>query len=253
MFSASTTELQASQRRGLLKSLSAIALSQWLLLAMGVVILLAHFFPSVGKRGGVIRSEYSIDYGAVAVIFLVSGLSIPFDQLARFCKAWRLHLIVQVSSFFLASALFFAVAAAASTNSTIETSVLIGLVATGCLPTTIASNVVMTRQAGGNVAATTIEVAIGNLLGPILSPILLLKVFLPSIGRFQPWLPYGGHSQDLLGKLLPPVLKQMGLSVYVPLLVGQLLRNIWPKQISGVMEKFQLAKLGSLCMLSLIW
>jgi predicted Na+-dependent transporter len=53
----------------------------------------------VAAHGGVIRSEYSIVYGAVAFIFLVSGLSLPFSKLRQNVTNWRLHIIVQGISF----------------------------------------------------------------------------------------------------------------------------------------------------------
>jgi len=47
----------------------------------------------------------------------------------------------------------------------IDVGVLAGLVTMGVLPTTIASNVAMTRNAGGDVEAATAEVVVGNVLG----------------------------------------------------------------------------------------
>jgi hypothetical protein len=80
-----------------------LALSQWLLLSMGLVIALAYRFPSVGKSGGYIASQWTVTYGAVSLIFLVSGLSLSFDQLVKHTRNVRLHLIVQVMSFLVTS------------------------------------------------------------------------------------------------------------------------------------------------------
>ena len=218
---------------------------------MGIVILLAYFFPSVGKRGGHIASQWTVTYGAVILIFLVSGLSLPFDQLVRHARNIRLHIIVQITSFLVTSAVCFGIAAAASTGGTIATSTLVGLVATGCLPTTISSNVVMTRQGKGDVAATMVSVTVGNFIGPFLSPLLMTKLYLPAVGAFKEWLP--AEATHNLPAMYRSVMKQMGLSVFVPLVVGQIIRAIWPKQVAWAVEKFKLAKLGSLCLLSLIW
>jgi sodium/bile acid cotransporter 7 len=182
----------------LLSSTLAVAIEQWFLLLMGLLILLAYFFPVVGRRGGSVRSEYTINYGAVAIIFLISGLSLPFDKLVKHAKNIRLHLIVQTYSFLITSSVFFAVAVAASTNPYIETSALIGLIAVGCLPTTIASNVTMTREAGGDVAATMVSVTIGNLLGPFICPLLIARLYLPATARFREWIP-----SEAVGDLSP--------------------------------------------------
>ncbi|WWD17583.1 hypothetical protein CI109_102024 [Kwoniella shandongensis] len=218
-------------------------LSQWLLLAMGLVILLAWLFPSVGKRGGHIASQWTVTYGAVILIFFVSGLSLPFDKLRYHAKNIRLHLIVQIMSFLVTSSVFFGIATAASTSSAIETSTLVGLIATGSLPTTISSNVVMTRQAKGDEAATMVEVTLGNFLGPFITPLLITKLYLPSSTVFSEWLPV--EATNNLSALYRHVMMQMGLSVFIPLFVGQVIRAIWPKRVQETVVRFKLAKVGS--------
>lgn len=54
---------------------------------------------AVAQHGGVIRSEYSILYGAVAFIFLVSGLQLSPGKLRKNVTNWRLHILVQGISF----------------------------------------------------------------------------------------------------------------------------------------------------------
>lgn len=245
------TAQKPNKAKTILKAIGSFLLSQWLLLAMGLVVLLAYFFPNVGKNGGHIASQWSITYGAVILIFFTSGLSLPFDKLLKHARNIRLHLIVQIFSFFFTSAVFFAVAVAAHSSPWIESSTLVGLIATGCLPTTINSNVVMTRQAHGDVAATMVEVTLGNILGPFLTPILFTKVYLSAVPGFAEWLP-----TEALGNmpaLYASVMKQMGLSVYIPLFVGQVIRGIWSEQTQKIVTKFKLAKVGSLCLLALVW
>jgi sodium/bile acid cotransporter 7 len=55
----------------------------------------------VAAHGGVIKSEYSILYGAVAFIFLVSGLQLSHEKLRENLTNLRLHVIVQGISFVL--------------------------------------------------------------------------------------------------------------------------------------------------------
>lgn len=54
---------------------------------------------AVAAHGGTIRSEYSILYGAVAFIFLISGLQLAPQKLKKNVTNWRLHVIVQGISF----------------------------------------------------------------------------------------------------------------------------------------------------------
>jgi sodium/bile acid cotransporter 7 len=181
----------------------------------------------------------------------MSGLSLSFDQLVKHTRNVRLHLIVQVMSFLVTSSAFFGVACAARTNQHIDVSTLVGLIATGSLPTTISSNVVMTKQAGGDEAATVVEVTLGNFLGPFITPLLITKLYLPASAEFREWLPSG--ATDNLPQLYRNVMLQMGTSVFAPFAVGQSFRAIWPKQIQWAILKFKLGKLGSLCVLTLVW
>ena len=86
-------------------------LSQWQTLGIGFAVLLAWLFPDVGRKGGIIESQYvfvcesalmdryTISYGAIGIIFLVSGLNIPRQALIDNCTKFRLHFVVQITSY----------------------------------------------------------------------------------------------------------------------------------------------------------
>ncbi|KAL4892322.1 putative sodium bile acid cotransporter [Aspergillus ambiguus] len=230
-------------------------LHQWLLIGIAVACVLAYFFPSVAKHGGIIRAEYSILYGAMALIFLVSGLSIPRDKLLRHARNWRLHLLVQGISFLLVPALVLAVvhiilAADRAPTPRIDRALLAGYLFTACIPTTIASNVVMTRSAGGDDAAALVEVLLANIVGPFLSPAWTV-VLLPPRPAFAPW--RGAAAAHGLSAMYVQVFRQLGLGVLLPLVVGQAVRWTWPEATASVVQKTRLAKVGSFCMLLLVW
>lgn len=228
-----------------------LILRQWLLIGMGVVCALAYFFPNVAKHGGIIKSEYSVMYGVIAIIFLVSGLSIPRQKLFMQLLNWRLHLVVQIISFLFIPALVLAVVhiiLACDPSGHIDRAVLAGYIFTACIPTTIASNVVMTRAAGGDDAAALVEVLLANILGPFVTAAWTVAL-IPKTAEFDVWR-YGGGS---LSSMYKDVFQQLGLSVLLPLFVGQLVRWTWPDQTSSVIQKTKLPKLASACMLLLIW
>jgi hypothetical protein len=52
-------------RRPLWKEILDYVLAQWLILGLGVFILLAWAFPSVGKNGGAIRAEITVKWVGV--------------------------------------------------------------------------------------------------------------------------------------------------------------------------------------------
>ncbi|KAF9892430.1 hypothetical protein FE257_001538 [Aspergillus nanangensis] len=236
-----------NQRFQTVKKILLFILNQWLLIGMGVACVLAYYFPSVAKHGGTIRSEYTVLYGAMALIFLISGLSVPRQQLFLHMRNWRLHALVQVTSFLFVPAVMLVVVyaiLAGDKAGKIDRAVLAGYIFTACIPTTIASNVVMTREAGGDDAAALVEVIIANVLGPFVTAAWTVTI-LPPGEEFEVWRKGGGD----LTAMYKDVFRQLGLSVLLPLLVGQLVRWTWPEPTKRIVQRFKLPKLGSVCAL----
>ncbi|KAJ5256940.1 hypothetical protein N7478_013044 [Penicillium angulare] len=233
------------------KAILKYILSQWLLIAMGVACVLAYFFPEVAKHGGIIRSQYSVLYGVIAIIFLISGLSIDRQKLLSQLMNWKLHLQVQIISFLFIPSIILAVVyaiLAGDPTEKIERSVLAGYIFLACIPTTIASNVVMTRNAGGDDAAALVEVLIANVLAPFFTAAWTVTL-IPNRPEFELWKHGGGDMSSMYRN----VFQQLGLSVLLPLFVGQIVRFTWPDQVAWFIQKTKLPKLASACMILLIW
>ncbi|PYH73278.1 uncharacterized protein BO88DRAFT_400917, partial [Aspergillus vadensis CBS 113365] len=240
--------------RGITRTLKTIALfilHQWLLIGIGVACVLAYYFPNVAKSGGIIRSEYSILYGAMALIFLISGLSVPREKLIIHLLNWRLHVLVQGLSFLVIPAFILAIVhiiLAGDPDEHIDRALLAGYIFLACIPTTIASNVVMTRSAGGDDAAALVEVIIANFLGPFITAGWTVTL-LPKSKEFDVWRTGDGDLSDMYRD----VFKQLGLAVLLPLVVGQLIRWVWPDIVGKVLAKYRIAKISTACLILLVW
>ena len=94
---------------------------------------------SVGRNGGSIRAEYTIKWGAIALIFLLTGLSLSTRAFLNQALNWHLHIVTQVNSFFVFSAVVYGVvwAIVASGNTHLDRVVLGGIITMGVLPTTL--------------------------------------------------------------------------------------------------------------------
>ena len=91
--------------------------------------------------------------GAVIVIFLISGLSLRTQTLAKTVLRIRLHMLVQIINLIMIPFFVFGlVLLFFKAQMDISSLLLIGLVIASCTPTTVSSNVVMTKNAGGNEA-----------------------------------------------------------------------------------------------------
>lgn len=123
----------------LLKNTISYLIAQWLVFGLGLAILLAWLFPNVGKNGGAIRAEYTVKWGAIALIFLLTGLSLSTKAFLNQALNWHLHLVTQVISFLAFSAVVYAVISAiiASGDTHLDRVVLGGIITMGVLPTTL--------------------------------------------------------------------------------------------------------------------
>lgn len=212
-------------------------------------------------------------YVCISLIFFISGLQLAPAKLKENLTNWRLHIIVQGISFLVTPAIVLgesiltdancglradraktavihiALAAGCLSSGTPSLPIIVGLLATACLPTTIASNVVMTRNAGGDDAAAVISVVIGNITGTFLSPVLIYG-FMPTGVTFEPWRPAGPST---FGKMYAHVAKQLGLTVLVPLAIGQAVRWWKEKQVVKVLNKLRVGKFSTVCLILVVW
>jgi len=150
----------------------------------------------------------------------------------------------------MTSAIMFGVVSACASNPDfMDAGLLVGLLILGCLPTTISSNVIMTRKSHGNTALTIAQSTIGNLLGPFLTPVLI-KMYISTGAWYTDILPKtnGGY-----GEIYKRVFKQLGFSMFLPLFVGQIVHNLFPSATKKVFVEWKLNKLASLGLLTLLW
>lgn len=224
-------------------------LAYWFYFVLAIFIIIARWAPNFARSGGLIRGEYSIGYGAVAVIFLGSGLSMKTKDLLQNVFHWRAHLIVLSLEFLITSSIMygFACAIKAANNPRISLWMLVGIIVSACCPTTVSSNVVMTRKADGNVYLTLCEVFFGNILGAFITPSM---VQLYTRGTWSFANPANGTS---FGHVFASVMKQIGCSVFIPLFVGQIAQNFIPKIAQQVSSMLKLCKSGSVMLLLIMF
>ncbi|CAF3008609.1 unnamed protein product [Rotaria sp. Silwood2] len=221
----------------------------WFLIGLGCVIGLAYAFPNVGKTGGYIRSEWSVKWGCVILIFFFSGLSLRTKLLAKEFLHIRLHAVIQIYSLLIIPFTIYGLGLLL-TRLPINKTLVAGIVIMACTPTTISSNVVMTKTAMGNEYSALLNAALGNVLGIFISPALVFYFMSNPTINSLPSSSSGAESSRLdYGN----VMKNLGLTVLLPLFVGQVIHFLWTKQVAYVREKFYFSELNSLALLALVW
>lgn len=220
---------------------------QWFLLAMGAVVFISSQAQVPESQQRIKRTV--ITYLSVSIIFFINGCTLETSVLLANSMRWKLHAFVQLQCYLVCSAATFAIVSLCATNPNfMDPWLLIGLLFVGSAPTTMNSNVVMTRQAHGNTALTVVQSVIGQSLCPFLTPIIL-QMYLSTGAWYTKVLVNG----DNYGEIYRRVFMQLGLSLFVPLFVGQIVQQIFPKQTKKIFFDWKLIKLSSFALLTLVW
>ncbi|WP_207801976.1 bile acid:sodium symporter family protein [Pontibacter arcticus] len=196
---------------GLIPRLGATAARfglDWFMLALVSMILLAYLWPN----GGIDREPVSLGdvatYG-VSVIFFFYGLRLSPEKLRAGLSTWKLHLVVQLSTFILFPLLiiplryFFE-----GTNAEF---LWLGTFYLAALPSTVSSSVVMVSIAGGNMPAAIFNASISSLLGVFITPLWMSLVLTTTSSDFD--------MAQIMGKLV--------VQVVLPVALGIMLHKRW--------------------------
>jgi sodium/bile acid cotransporter 7 len=138
------------------------------IVALLAAALLASFFPATGD---VLELLKDVSLVAIGLLFFLYGARLSTSETLAGLRHWRLHAVVLATTFVA----FPLVGLAAQL---LEPEVLTPALASGVLllclvPTTVQSNVVFSRIAGGNVAAAVVSASLSSLLGVFLTPALV--------------------------------------------------------------------------------
>ncbi|USW50379.1 Putative sodium bile acid cotransporter, sodium/solute symporter superfamily [Septoria linicola] len=223
---------------------------QWFLISMGLLIILASQVQ-VPQSRQTVKSRI-ISYLCVCIIFFATGCTLDSGILIRNYARWKAHLWVQGQCFLLCSAIMFGVVSATATNKDfMDPGLLVGLIFMSCIPTTLASNVVMTAQAKGNQELTVVQVTLGNFIGVFITPALVVMYTFVSTW-YNDVLSASNTGQ--FGEVYRRVFKQLGLSIFVPLAFGQAARYFYPDLGNKIFKKnLVMKRIPSLAMLVIIW
>ncbi|MGP4030699.1 bile acid:sodium symporter family protein [Pseudarthrobacter sp. 1C304] len=167
-----------------------------------LTLLAAALLPPQGAVQGVLSVAGAV---AIAVQFFISGLRLSTAEAVGGLRVWRLHLLIAAFSFVLFPLLGLGVAAASSWYLTPE--LVAGLLFLTMLPTAVQTAITFTAIARGNTAAAVCAASISNLLGIVVTP-LLVALFLGS---------FSGMNAASAVRIV--------LQIVVPFMLGQLLNR----------------------------
>lgn len=176
-----------------------------MLLAVGLAMLL----PVRGSAATVVSGATTV---LIVALFFLHGARLPREALTAGLLHWRLHLLILATTYIVFPLLGLALASAMP--SLLPAALWTGVLFLCALPSTVQSSIAFTSVAGGNVAGAVAAAAFSNLLGVLLTP-LLIGLLLAAQGE--------GVSLDGVARIAAMLL--------LPFIVGHLLRSVLLRHI----------------------
>lgn len=167
------------------------------LLSLFAAIGLAALFPQIGTEDSGIPWKPVINLG-IAFVFFFYGVKLDPAQLKSGLSNWRLHLLIQLSTFLIFPLIVFALL---QVMPWIDPDFRLGISYLSALPSTVSASVVMVSIAGGNLPAAIFNASISSLLGVILTPLWMEFFDGGSSGSIDFWSTLG----ELTLKVILPV------------------------------------------------
>ncbi len=179
--------------------------------AIATTVLLAYIFPQFGSKSSPVNLNLLASIG-VSLIFFFYGLKLSPEKVKVGLKNWKLHLLVQASTFliFPIIVLLFLPFVHSEHNK----SIWLAIFFLASLPSTVSSSVVMVSIAKGNIPAAIFNASISGLIGIVITP-LWMGLFLNN-----------SNSNFDLGEIYIKLLTE----VLLPLILGLFLHRFFAKQ-----------------------
>jgi len=185
---------------------------------------------------------------AIALLFFLHGAKLSRAAIRGGIGNWRLHLLVLASSFLLFPVLGLLISRTVA--GVVAPEIVTGFLYLSLLPSTVQSSIAFTAMAGGNVPAAVCSASLSNILGIVLTPLLVgLAIHVDGAARgisgeavrgiaFQLLLPFTlGHlARPLIGGLiarhktiLMPIDRGSILLVVYTAFSAAVMNGIWKK------------------------
>jgi sodium/bile acid cotransporter 7 len=133
-----------------------------------LTVVLASLLPARGAAASVVSV---IATAAIVLLFFLHGVRLPRENLTAALAHWRLHFTILATTFIFFPLLGLALAKAFP--SLLTPQLWTGVLFLCALPSTVQSSIAFTSMARGNVAGTVTSAAASNLLGIVLTPVIV--------------------------------------------------------------------------------
>lgn len=202
-------------------TLSKVGLNGFFFLLIGTIIL-AWLVPSWGIEQNPMHLPKIAEYG-VSLIFFFYGLKLNPKSLIAGLSNWKLHLLVQISTFVLFPLTVLAMKWAFPVY--FSTLLGLGIFYLAALPSTVSSSVVLVSIAGGNLPSAIFNASISSIIGIFITPLWMSGMLQKTLGVFDI-----GHT-----------IFKLSLEVLLPVVLGLLLHKrlgVWAARYKITLRNF---------------
>lgn len=195
--------------RKLLVTLNKVGINGFLL-GIFAAIFLGYVFPVFGSSESVVPWKPIINVG-IGLVFFFYGVKLNPQQLKAGLKNWRLHLLIQLTTFLIFPVLVFLIF---NLLPFINLDFRLGITYLSVLPSTVSASIVMVSIAKGNIPGAIFNASISSLLGVIITPA---------------WMELLGNSSNFEIDFAA-TLGELSVKVLLPVIAGLLSHNLlYPK------------------------
>jgi sodium/bile acid cotransporter 7 len=139
------------------------------LLALAATVAFAALLPAHGDAAHAVSMAAKV---AIALLFFLYGTRLSPQQAWHGVRQWRLHLLVLATTFVIFPVL--GLATRALVPSVLSMDLYNGLLFLCLVPSTVQSSIAFTSIARGNVPAAIVSASLSNILGVVLTPLLVV-------------------------------------------------------------------------------
>lgn len=160
----------------MLKRLNKIPIDTFLV-ALAVTLTIAAVLPA---RGGAAEVMSIVAKAAIALLFFLYGARLSPQETWHGIRQWRLHLLVLATTFVIFPLL--GLAARGLVPVVLSIDLYNGLLFLCLVPSTVQSAVAFTSMARGHVSAAMVTASLSNIIGIVLTPLLVMLLINPDGG-----------------------------------------------------------------------
>ena len=139
------------------------------LLSLAATVALAALLPAHGAAAQAVSTAAK---AAIALLFFLYGTRLSPQQAWHGIRQWRLHVLVLATTFVIFPVL--GLAARALVPSVLSMDLYNGLLFLCLVPSTVQSSIAFTSIARGHVSAAIVSASLSNILGVVLTPLLVV-------------------------------------------------------------------------------